>query len=434
MRRARIFYFTVLPLVIIAVCSTCKNVDGVKPTSRSTFIKLYEKGSNFEAQVAEPLADGYLIGSNLSDNQDTTAFITKVDNYGNVLWEKSIDSSTVVSIKVLSDGYLIFGNGIKTNDTALSINDRVVTKALLTKIDLSGNIGISKALNDPSDPLTDFRSTGITIDNNGNILTTGNKKGSQSNAYYVSYVAVYNSSLDTLWTRQYPLIDKDNVNAKNVFNTPDGNILWTNSAQQVNLSQTLSYLTINVVVPKATQWNYSYFGQTITQNRLIAAEMQQSGTGYGIVGTFSDNQKKNANMFFLQVDATGNFVSSSLLFFDGVTGAVPSDAGSLNSTPASQTEDAGRALTGTLDGGYILGGTMTSTIKRGNGGLDIWLIKLDPFGNVLWNKIYGGIGNETVNSIRPLADGSFLVAGGSNNAGLTSAYIMRIDANGEVVN
>jgi hypothetical protein len=77
---------------------------------------------------------------------------------------------------------------------------------------------------------------------------------------------------------------------------------------------------------------------------------------------------------------------------------------------------------------------LLSTIDRGNGGLDIWLIKTDVTGKVVWNNIYGGTGDETVNSIRSLPDGSFLLAGGSSTGGLSAAFIMRIDSNGAVKN
>jgi hypothetical protein len=45
----------------------------------------------------------------------------------------------------------------------------------------------------------------------------------------------------------------------------------------------------------------------------------------------------------------------------------------------------------TLDGGYIVVGW---TYSFGNGGVDLWLFKLDENGNIVWQKTYGGTGNE----------------------------------------
>ena len=98
----------------------------------------------------------------------------------------------------------------------------------------------------------------------------------------------------------------------------------------------------------------------------------------------------------------------------------------------SSSDDSGDAVIATRDGGFILGGSMNTTPNRGNGGTDILLIKVDGQGNVVWNKIYGGTGDETVSSIRETADGGLLVCGSNNLSGLSSVFIMKTDMNGEL--
>ena len=77
----------------------------------------------------------------------------------------------------------------------------------------------------------------------------------------------------------------------------------------------------------------------------------------------------------------------------------------------------------TEDGGYIL---------LGEYAFDCWIIKLDKYGNILWDKKYGGPGREFTQSIQPTADGGYVIVSLVNErCGETSKYwILKIDAKG----
>ncbi len=438
MRSVRIFFFMVVPLAVLM--TVCRNVNDVGPTSRTTFIKVYEKGNNYAVQVAESISDGYILGSNLSLNLGTNAFISKTDMYGNILWETEIRSYSVTSIKLLSNstGYLIFGDSIKTNPGASNINDRIVTRATIIIMDSDGKITSSKSLFNPLDATEDYHGTGINFDGDGNFVTVGNKKASSTSDYYQAYIAVYTPGLDTLWTHTYPLLDQDFVNANNVYTTSSGQIFWSNSVQKVTLSSTLSYLTLPVIDSASTTYSDNDFlGQSNPSgSRLVAQEMQAGFVGQGVIGTFGtfeNSASKGGNLFFVRIADT-KYQPNTILVLDGVNGIVASGAAAINNTQPSASEDAGLALCKTNDNGFVLGGTMKTTLARGNGGLDIWLTRIDGENKVVWNKVFGSVGDETVNSIRSLSDGTFLVAGGSSTNGLSAAILMRIDANGEIKN
>ncbi len=80
----------------------------------------------------------------------------------------------------------------------------------------------------------------------------------------------------------------------------------------------------------------------------------------------------------------------------------------------------------TSDGGYILAGGRSS-----NGG-DLWLAKTDSSGNLLWEKMFGGTGFEVGRSVRQTSDNGFVVAGYSNSGGSggEDIYLVRTDASG----
>ncbi len=70
----------------------------------------------------------------------------------------------------------------------------------------------------------------------------------------------------------------------------------------------------------------------------------------------------------------------------------------------------------TPDGGYILAGTSTSGISGDKtsaciGQADIWVLKLDIKGEILWQKTLGGLGDERVSVVLQTADGGYLLGG-----------------------
>jgi len=86
------------------------------------------------------------------------------------------------------------------------------------------------------------------------------------------------------------------------------------------------------------------------------------------------------------------------------------------------------SLLQTKDGGYVVAGHTTSF---GAGGSDIWLIKLDSQGGVVWQKTYGAWYNESRPHIRETEDGGYIV-GASNRSfkGNNDYWLMKLDSLG----
>ncbi len=98
----------------------------------------------------------------------------------------------------------------------------------------------------------------------------------------------------------------------------------------------------------------------------------------------------------------------------------------------------------TTDSRLVFAGYTFSTdgVVAGNhGGSDMWVGKCDLSGNLLWQKCLGGTANDTAYSVTQLADGNYLVAGVTSsvngdvtsNAGNADAWVVKLDANGNVV-
>jgi len=90
----------------------------------------------------------------------------------------------------------------------------------------------------------------------------------------------------------------------------------------------------------------------------------------------------------------------------------------------------GRKIQLSPGGGYIITGT---TESFGAGDSDIWVIEVDALGNILWQKTYGGTGDENSSSIIVVQDG-YIITGSSNSFGGGDSDLLafKISANGEI--
>jgi uncharacterized delta-60 repeat protein len=104
----------------------------------------------------------------------------------------------------------------------------------------------------------------------------------------------------------------------------------------------------------------------------------------------------------------------------------------------SQFNDAAGSIEQTSDGGYIVAG---STLSFGAGDWDFWLLRLDSGGDVVWEKTYGGSGWDTHPFVRETQDGgyvtsgytkSFGVGGGGPWSGSGDILVLKLDANGNI--
>jgi putative intracellular protease/amidase len=90
-----------------------------------------------------------------------------------------------------------------------------------------------------------------------------------------------------------------------------------------------------------------------------------------------------------------------------------------------------RAVFEASDGSLMLTGY---SFSEGSGDADILIIKTDADGNEIWSKTYGGAGTEYGNKLIEVSDG-YLVTGYTTSfgAGSKDVYLLKIDKNGKVL-
>lgn len=96
-----------------------------------------------------------------------------------------------------------------------------------------------------------------------------------------------------------------------------------------------------------------------------------------------------------------------------------------------QDENVFRSVVALSDGGHVIAGVTNST---GAGMNDIWIIRLNSSGNILWQKTYGGARNEETRSIQQTADGGFVVTGPTNSfgSGANDIWVIKLNSAGAV--
>lgn len=84
----------------------------------------------------------------------------------------------------------------------------------------------------------------------------------------------------------------------------------------------------------------------------------------------------------------------------------------------------------TNDGQYIIAGSTSSYGSNGN--TDMYLVKVDSMGFPMWQKFFGGTGNDIARSVIQLPDSGFMMAGYTNSfgAGGYDVLIVKTDKNG----
>jgi hypothetical protein len=91
-------------------------------------------------------------------------------------------------------------------------------------------------------------------------------------------------------------------------------------------------------------------------------------------------------------------------------------------------EDYGNSVIQSNDAGYILTG-YTNSFNLG--GYDIYAIKLDQSGSIMWARCYGGAQNDYGNSIRVSPEGGFIIGGYTFSYGVNGdAYIIKLFGDG----
>jgi hypothetical protein len=304
-------------------------------------------------------------------------WVYKIDRSGNILWQTSIGGSADDegwSIATNPDNSYIVAGNTNSNDGNVSGNHGG-QDIMLVKLSTSGNVIWEKSLGGTGLEYIIFSSIVTTSD--GGYMLLGNTKSNDGD--------VSGNHGDT----DFWLVKLDS----------NGNIMW-----QKTLGGSKDDVAVSLV---------------------------KSGEGYLLTGqTYSSDGDVSGNhgggdAWVVKVDANGNKTWQKTF---GGTG-----------------DDILYLPQQTKDGGYVFSGQTTThndgDVKGFHGDSDAWVVRLDANGNLLWQKTLGSTQYEDNYCVVPETDGGFLVAALTNgndgdvsgNLGGYDAWFVKLNSTGSIV-
>ena len=172
------------------------------------------------------------------------------------------------------------------------------------------------------------------------------------------------------------------------------------------------------------QWR-RYYGGSFTDTAYAAAETQAKN--FIIVGSSDSddvdisNNKGSYDFWALKLSNDGELLWEK-------------------SYGGSEIEEA-RDIIMTSDGNFLIVGNTRSRdadVSLNNGAADVWLIKINPNGELIWEKTFGGSSFDNAQAIHKTQNNDYIIAGNSRssdidlirNKGQNDAWFFKIDSEG----
>lgn len=378
-----------------------------------------------------------------SDDNATTGSDMEIPFLGEVEWIKSFGGSGMEAgqsiIQTMDGGYAILGytNSI---DGDLSGKTMAVSDYWLLKLDANGNLQWNKTYGGSKE---DLGQSVIQTTDGGYALVgyamSDDGDGSNNEGFHDNWILRLDAAGTILWEQSFGFSGHDH--SYDVIQTADGGFFFagfldvTQSNGEGNFGKGSSSLTRHGVgefwgtkldADGNLEWR-RYFGGT--NNDRAHAVVQADDGGFVMTG-FSEsndydvsNTKGSYDFWVVKVDANGSLVWEK----------------SFGGTGIEVSYDIAK----TTDGSYAIVGHTFSTdtdISKNHGESDMWLIKIDDNGNLLWEKTYGGTEFDDAKGLDLTSDGGFVIAGNSKstdgdateNRGENDLWFIKTDSEGNL--
>ena len=172
-------------------------------------------------------------------------------------------------------------------------------------------------------------------------------------------------------------------------------------------------------------WQHCYGGSADD----FGISIVPSPTGYSLFGESASfdgdvhGQHGMGDLWLLSIDSSGNYLNSACY--------------------GGSEDDYAQQMNRCLDGGYMLCGSpfsVNGNVTNNHGGCDYWLIKTDENANLQWQKCFGGSCNDGLGGLTVTSDSGFLCGGYTcstdgdvtGNHGADDFWVIKVDKYGNL--
>jgi len=258
--------------------------------------------------------------------------------------------------------------------------------------------------------------SGTTYSNDGDV--------SQQNGNGDFWIVKLNAIGNIEWERSIGTIDNDY--SYGIEQTSDGGYIAVGLTGNALGGNTYFYV-VKLFPNGDIQWENTFGGSQMD----VATSVKQASDGGYIVTGFSESSDGDISssngwldFWVIKISSTGDLIWEKTFGGTGI----------------DQSTD----IQLTSDGGFIVVGTTTSNngdVSSNNGDYDFWIIKISNIGDLIWEKTYGGTGEDVARSVKQTNDGSFIVAGFtkssdgdvSNLIGEEDFWVIKLSENGNLI-
>ena len=219
---------------------------------------------------------------------------------------------------------------------------------------------------------------------------------------------------DEVWNRTFG--GPENDTARALINTTDGNYLFAGSLTYVTNAtrKDTDAWVVKLDPAGGIIWNRTFGGPEVNASAYAAAETRDGG--YVVVGTVAPWGSPATDILVIKLNATG--IEEWRRTFG-----------------EPELSDAAYSVVETTDGNIAVAG---STESFGAFATDVWVAKLDPAGDEIWNRTFGGPENDTARALVATPDGGLVFAGSymsrdAANRTEDDALVVRMGPDGGVV-
>lgn len=374
----------------------------------------------------------------------TIPFEASKSNFiGEIEWVQNFGGSgedTAQAIIQTSDGgYAILGF-TNSLDGDIKDKDLEVNDYWLVKVDADGNLQWNKTYGGSKDD----RGQSLVQTADGGYALTGyamsdDGDGSVNNGFHDNWIIKLNATGDIEWEKSFGFSGHDH--SYDILQTDDGGFFFTGflditSARADGNTEKGNTLTshgvgefwgtkINEIGD--LQWR-GYFGGTNNDRSHAVVRADDGGfvmAGFSESDDFDISETQGSYDFWMvKVDGNGNMLWERSFGGSGI--------------------EISYDISKTNDGGYVIAGNTFSSdgdISNNKGESDFWLIKVNEAGSLVWEQTYGGTQFDAAQAVVQSSDGGFFVVGNSKssdldasfNSGENDIWVVKTDINGNLV-